>query len=119
VDDALTVTPTTTHAYDLLAHGVRRRITVTVTTTSPSPPPSWEQAPGTWQKLVFPVQTIYQPLLGGNSTLAEEAPGAAYTTCPRPIQTNGAGIVRSFSGALIANGKLLVNGGGHVGTPRQ
>ncbi len=115
VDGALTVSPTTTTNYDLLADGVSRRLTLTVT-PAPPPPPG-EQAPGTWQKLVFPTQNIYQPLLGGDQNLTEGQPGAAYTNCPRPIQTNGAGIFRSYSGVLIANGDLLVMGGGHAGHP--
>jgi hypothetical protein len=80
-------------------------------------PVAAEQAPGTWVKLVFPTATVFQPLLGGNQNIVQGQPGAAYTICPRPIQTNGAGIFRSYSGVLIANGDLWVNGGGHAGHP--
>jgi hypothetical protein len=111
VDGSQTVSPSTTTNYDLLAHGVSRRVTVTVT-----PPPSGH-LPGTWKKVVFPVGTVYQPGIGGNYSLPPDEPGAAYSNCPRPIQTDGPDTFRSYSGAVEHDDQVVVFGGGHAGHP--
>jgi hypothetical protein len=84
--------------------------------------PAWAQPvtqqPNTWLKLVFPVGAVDQPILGGDQGIPKGQPGAAYTLCPRPIQTDAAGIFRSFSGTLvIPGGKVMMPGGGHAGHP--
>lgn len=77
-----------------------------------------DQPPNTWVKLTFPVAAIDQPVLGGDQSIPRGQPGAAYTLCPRPIQTDAAGIFRSYSGTLvIPGGKVLMPGGGHAGHP--
>jgi hypothetical protein len=77
-----------------------------------------EQPRNTWVKLAFPVGAVDQPVLGGSQSIAQGQPGAAYSNCPRPIQTDAATITRSFSGTLlIPGGKVLAPGGGHMGHP--
>jgi Galactose oxidase, central domain len=76
--------------------------------------PAWAQ---TWTKVPVPPRSVDQPTLSGNQSLAPGEPGAALTTCPRPV-TIDASIFRSYSGMTCdEKGNCASFGGGHAGHP--
>jgi hypothetical protein len=104
--------------YGTGADGCSAQTYLQVVAPDPGPtPPGGEQPPGTWVKVPFLMRTLYQSAMGGSQSIPKGQPGEAYSNCARPIQADGSGIVRSYSGTVMAGNQVVVFGGGHAGHP--